>query len=338
MKTLEQIFTLENLYDTHKRCRCSKQYKTEVINFELNLAKNLCSIRDDILNRTYAIKKYRKMTIYEPKERKIDWLSYRHRIVQNCLCEHLLRPVLDKKFIKENSACRIGKGTDYARKRFRFFLNQYKKKFGSKGYVLKADFTKYFASINHNFLKAELAKIFDEDILWLLYIYIDSVPENEGIPIGNQTSQWFALLYLNTLDHIIKEKYHIKYYIRYMDDLIILENDKNKLSTILNDLFMDAEKRLLKFNAKTQISAISRGIPFLGFNFYITTNKIVAKIQKNSRNRMRRSMRRNVYLFAFEFRNFNGYMSVVLNYHNYFTKNNCIHKTFFENEKIKNIV
>ena len=229
MKTLEQVFTLENLYETHKRCRKCKQYKEEVVNFELNLAQNLCNIRNEILNRTYSIKRYRKMTIYEPKERKIDWLSYRHRIVQNCLCEHILKPVLDKKFIKDNTACRIRKGTDYARKRLRFFLNEYKKKYGVEGYILKADFSKYFASINHNILKAELAKHFDKNILWLLYIYVDSVPENEGIPIGNQTSQWFALLYINAIDHVIKEKYRIKYYIRYMDDLVIIDNDKNKL-------------------------------------------------------------------------------------------------------------
>ena len=94
----------------------------------------------------------------------------------------------------------------------------YYRKNGAGGWVLKCDVRKYFYRINHDVLKTQLRRLIkDRDVLWLLDMIIDST-EGPGIPIGNHTSQWFAILYLSDMDHMIKERLGIKYYGRYMDD------------------------------------------------------------------------------------------------------------------------
>lgn len=321
MKTLEEVFSLENLYKTHKRCRCCKQHKREVIQFELRLGQNLIKIRNEILNHTYTIKHYRKMKIFEPKERLIDWLPYKHRIVQNCFCEYLLKPVFEKKLIYDNCACRINKGTDFARKRLKLFLNKIKKN-NKEIYCLKCDIKKFFPLINRNVLRQKLEKIFPNDIMWLLNVYLNTISSEKGIPIGNQTSQWFALLYLNDIDHKIKENYKIKYYIRYMDDILILHNNKNFLKEKLKLLIKDVSKHDISFNNKTQIYNSTQGIPFLGFVYKIKQQKIITNTNKNSYNRIKRSMKRNLFLYCNNLRNFQEYCSVLLNYRHYFKYNN----------------
>lgn len=327
MKTLSEVFSLENLYRTHKRCRNSKQHKREVINFELNLAQNLINIRNSILNKTYTIKRYRKMIIYEPKKREIDWLSYKHRIVQNCLCEHLLRPELEKRLIYDNCACRLNKGTDFARNRLKKFINECKKDCDEL-YFLKCDIKKFFPSLNHEILKQKLAKIFPKDILWLLYIYIDTTPQDVGIPIGNQTSQWFALLYLNDLDHKIKEQYKIKYYIRYMDDLIFIHKRKQELKKVLAFLIEQVKKEKLAFNNKTQINKLSHGVSFLGFIYSMRNNKLRKKLCCDAKKRLGRSASRNLLLYCTDFRDFNEYSAVLLNVKNYMKYNGVFAKNF----------
>lgn len=297
MTDYEKICDFENLYKAHKRARCCKSHKKDVILFEMNLSENLWKIKNSLENHTYKVSGYNKFMIFDPKEREIQALSYYDRIVQHALCDEVLTPFFDKRLIYDNAACRIGKGTHFALKRLTLFLQQHYKKYGANGYILKCDIRKYFPSIHHNVLKNQLQKIIpDKDILNLLFHIIDSFEHspNRGLPMGNQTSQLFALFYLDPLDRFIKEKLRIKYYVRYMDDLVLLSQDKEYLSDCLkimqkivnNDL-------LLEFNEKTQIFPLKNGVDFLGFHFYLTdSGKVVKKLRRSSKVRFKNRMKK----------------------------------------------
>lgn len=146
------------------------------------------------------------------------------------MCDEVLAPILDKKLIYDNSACRIGKGTHFAIGRVSKFLHDFYKKNGANGYFLKCDIRKFFDNIDHEVLRRKLATVIeDKQVLSLLYQIIDSfeVTSGKGLPLGNQTSQWFAIFYLDGFDRLIKEKLKIKYYSRYMDDYVLIHHDKD---------------------------------------------------------------------------------------------------------------
>ena len=254
---LEQIFTFENLYAAYKKCRLSKQHKGEVIRFETNLAQNIHSLINEILSRKYKIGKYKTFIIYEPKERIIEALPFRDRVVIRCFCDNVLIPKIDKKLIYDNAACRKTKGTAFAILRLEKFLrHEYLKEHNNNIYFLKCDISKFFQSINHDVLLNLLSRInFSDDEMWIIKKLIKEQPSSQdiGLPLGNQSSQWFALLYLNKVDRYIKEKLRIKGYIRYMDDMILIHRDKNYLKQTLKSIERICKDTLkLSLNKKTR--------------------------------------------------------------------------------------
>ena len=296
MTDYEKICDFENLYKAHKRARFCKRHKKDVILFEMNLAENLWKIKNSLENRTYKVSGYNKFMIFDPKEREIQALSYYDRIVQHVLCDEVLTPFFDKRLIYDNCVCRIGKGTHFALKRLSTFFQQHYKKYGANGYILKCDIRKYFPSIHHDVLKNRLQKIIpDKDILNLLFHIIDSFEHspNRGLPMGNQTSQLFALYYLDQLDRFIKEKLQIKHYVRYMDDLVLLSDDKDYLKDCLKSMQSLVNNQLkLEFNDKTQIFPIKNGVDFLGFHFYLTdSGKVIKKLRRSSKIRFKNRLK-----------------------------------------------
>ena len=121
--------------------------------------------------------------------------------------------------------------------------------------------------------------------------HIPLYKKGKGLPIGNMTSQIMAVYYLNGLDHFIKEKLHIKFYVRYMDDGILLSNDKEYLKYCLKKIEEMVSMYKLKLNDKTKIINVSKeGLDFLGFRFYIWNNKIIMKVRKDTKKRFKRKM------------------------------------------------
>lgn len=142
-----------------------------------------------------------------------------------------------------------------------------------KIYCLKCDISKYFDSINHQVLFSLLQrKIADQKVLWLIRIIIESSNKEsgKGIPIGNLTSQLFANIYLNELDQFVKHKLQRKYYLRYMDDFLILYFDKKKLHQIKEEMKRFLWRRLgLELHPKkANIFPAEKGIDFLGYKIY----------------------------------------------------------------------
>lgn len=296
--TFEQIISFDSLLAAHQRARLSKQHKREVIEFETHLSQNLWALHYDLKYHKYKIGEYRKFMIYDPKEREIQAIPYRDRIVQHSICDNLLIPLLENHLIDANCACRAGKGTDYAIKLLRSFMAKHYKKHGSSGYFVKLDIKKYFPSISHEVLYQKLSRFdFDDDTVWLLHTIIDSYGTEKGIPMGNQSSQCFALLYLDRIDRFIKENLRVKFYVRYMDDMILLLDDKNSARNCLEVLRDEVEKEKIDLNPKSAIFSAKNGVEFLGWRFFFDNRgKIVQKIKAQSRRRSIQKFKMNLYL------------------------------------------
>lgn len=293
----EILYDFDKLYEAYKKCRRGKTGKTEVILFELNLTEELVKLQEELKNKTYHVGEYYRFIIYDPKQREIQALPFRDRIVQHNLCDNILAPLLERHLIYDNSACRKGKGTHFAMNRLTGFFREYYKKYGSDAYILKCDIRKYFDSIDHKVLKTKLMRIIkDKDMFELLENIIDSyeTEPGKGLPMGNQTSQWFALYYLDGLDRLVKEKYRMKYFTRYMDDCIILCKDKDDLKQCLEGMKAYVEEDLLlNFNEKTQMTTMKNGVDYLGFHFYLTdTGKVVKRLRTKSKRRWKRRLKK----------------------------------------------
>lgn len=294
---LEEIFNFYNLYNAYKNCRKSKQHKGEVIRFEANLAVNITKLNKELITKNYKLGKYKKFYIYEPKERLIEALPFRDRVMVRCFCDVSLKNKIERKLIYDNCACRKGKGTAFAIERLHKFLKmEFFKEYNNDIYFLKCDIRKYFPSINHNILIKLLEEIdFSDDEMWIIKKLIKEQPDNAsiGLPLGNQSSQWFALLYLNKIDHFIKEDLKIKYYVRYMDDMILIHTDKKYLSKCRKKIESMCNSLLdLQLNNKTQIGMVKNGIDFLGYRHILTkTGKIIIKLRYSSKHRMKKHLK-----------------------------------------------
>lgn len=298
-KEFLDIISFENLYKAHRRSRLGKRGKKEVIEFEMNLSENLWALHYDLLYGKYQISGYHRFMIYDPKEREIQAISYRDRIIQHSLCDNFLIPILERRLFYYNVACRKNKGTALAVSALKRFMLKHYKKYGKSGYFIKIDIKKYFNSISHKILKNKLAGLpVANDVQDLLRVVIDSYEHTpgRGIPMGNQSSQCFALLYLDCVDRLIKEKLQVKYYVRYMDDMVLIVPDKEYARMVLNAVKTEIEEQGLDVNPKSQLIAFKNGIEFLGRRFLIGSDgKIIQKLKKSAKQRIIKKVRRNVY-------------------------------------------
>ena len=297
MHGYDSMYNFQNLYNAHLAARRGKRYKTDVIQFEMNLAQNLCILKESLADRTYTPQGYFHFTIHDPKTRLIYAPSYADRVVQHCLCDNIIMPTLETRLIYDNAACRLDKGTHFSLYRLSGFMRRHYSRFGANGFFLKCDVHKYFETIDHAILKQKLLRVFDDsDSLTLMFRIIDSFENTpgKGLPLGNQTSQWFALLYLDAVDRLIKEKLGIKHYVRYMDDFVLLHNDKAYLQECLCKVKATfKEDLLLDLNKKTQICPIKNGVSYLGWHLYLTdSGKVVRKLMTSAKNRTKRRFRR----------------------------------------------
>ncbi len=297
-----KICDFENLYRAYLVSRRSKRRTGEVIQFEMNAGPDIYRMHEELSTQTYRLSGYYHFTIHDPKVREIYALHYRDRILQHCLCDNVLAPYFERHLIYDNAACRKGKGTLFAINRLSGFMHDHFREHGTEGYFLKCDIRKFFDSIDHQILKNRLSEIVDDPrTLQLLFQIIESyeVRPGKGIPMGNQTSQWFALYYLDSLDRLVKEKQRIKYYTRYMDDCILLHHSKGMLQQTLAEMRDSVETIGLSFNEKTQIFPIAHGVEYLGWRFYLTeTGAVVRRLKKHSKFRWKHRLRKLKKLYA----------------------------------------
>lgn len=266
-----QITSFDNLYQAYMEARRGKRYQPDVLDFEWNLEENLIQIQNELIWHTWTSGRWREFYVYDPKKRLICAPPFRDRVVHHALVR-TIEPLFERKFIFDSYACRKGKGIHAAVQRLQYFLRRAQRNWG-RVYVLKGDVSKYFPSINHDRLLQILARtIRDRDVLWLCEQIVKQCGFTaRGIPVGALTSQLFANVYLDRLDHYIKDNLGIKYYIRYMDDFIILGQSKQSLRNLLHEIetFLACELCLM-LNPKTAISPASRGVDFCGYRTWAT--------------------------------------------------------------------
>jgi len=206
----------------------------------------------------------------------------------------VLYPQITRSFIRDNCACQCGKGVDDALNRMNVHLRRYFLKNGSNGWVPKCDIRHYFAETPHTVAKAAIRKrLTDQDAAAYTDMIIDSFGGEVGIGLGSQVSQITELAVLDDLDHFIKERLRIKHYIRYMDDFVLIHNDKDVLQTALKEIRLRLAVIGLTLNQKTQIFPLKQGLLWLKWRFLLTdTGKVIRLICRQSVVRERRKLRR----------------------------------------------
>ena len=316
------------MYD--KRIKNNTKNKAKLSRFEYNYVSNIVYIKNVLNDKNYSPGRYNIFIIREPKVRLIMSQNVIDKIINHMVSEYFLVRIFDKTLINENIATRSNKGTHYGIKLLKKYINELKDdefyilKFDISKYFYNIDHNiiknilskkikdkdalnllfKIIDSTDYNYVnkrikvlkKQEIDKILNSNCLDKdkLIKDIEKIPEyktGKGLPIGNMSSQFLAILYLNELDHFIKEKLNIKYYIRYMDDGIILHKDKEYLKYCLDEIIKMLDRYNLKLNNKTQIVNYKEGFEFLGFRYYIKNNKLIMKVKNQTKRKFKRKMK-----------------------------------------------
>lgn len=289
----DTICSFENLYMAYKKAKAGKKFNGSTARFEMMSLEGVHLLKEQLENQTYKMAPYNEFKIYEPKERVIQSCSFKDKVVQHCLCDNVLHPVLSKQFIECNYAGQIGKGTLFGMDKLREHMESHYYYHGIDGWILKCDITKFFYQIDHEILKDIVDYHFpDEYLKWLNHLFIDST-EGKGLPLGNQVAQVYALLLLDCMDHMITEELGIRCYGRYMDDFYLIHSDKEYLKNCLNVIAEMVSSLGLSLNGKTQIVPFKKGLRFLGFHHYMTKDgKYIRKISGENKRRIKKKLRR----------------------------------------------
>lgn len=289
----DKCLTFKKMLEAHERAKVGKSNKSEIIIFEMDLENNIIKIIDDIKYNRYKFGEYREFKVYEPKERIIKSLPYRDRIVHQWFVEEFIKPYYYPRFINDTYACLDLRGTHKAVESLQIKMRKMQKKH-NEYYVLKCDIRKYFYSIDKNILIKILSKkISDKKVLNFAKVILNDGVDI-GIPIGNYTSQYFANIYLNELDHFVKEELRVKNYIRYMDDFIILVKEKEEARKLYYIIQNFINSRLnLQFNSKSSYFKSRKGIDFCGYRIYETH----ILLRKRFKNKVNKSIRTWNYLY-----------------------------------------
>ncbi|MBI3824417.1 MAG: RNA-dependent DNA polymerase [Candidatus Rokubacteria bacterium] len=305
-----RITSFENLYEAFRRARKGKRCRADVAAFEFDLESNLLTLQRELLTETYRPGGYRNFVVREPTERTISAAPFRDRVVHHALCR-VIEPLFDRVFVPHSFANRTGKGTHRAMDRCRSLIGRYR-------YVLKADVSKFFPSVDHEILYALLVKrVRDAPASRLMRLILDSgagvladeyrmtwfpgdtllgpLGRARGIPIGNLTSQFWANVYLHELDRFVVGSLGRDAYVRYVDDFLVFGDDKSKLHELRCRIeeFL-ATLRLTLHPRKTRVFPVTAGVPFLGFVHY----RRHVRLKRDGVKRFVRRMRRYQRAFA----------------------------------------
>jgi len=274
----KKIYSYDNLYLAYRRARKGKSKMPYVKEFEENLENNILELRLELITFNYCPRPLDNFILKDPKTRKISRSHFRDRVIHHAIV-NVIKEIFEKRFIHDSCANQIGKGNIFSIKRLEKFSRKVTKNFTSEAFCLKADIKHYFQEVNHDILLTILnKKIRDKNFVWLIRKILENSsksekhkPNDKGMPLGNLTSQFFANVYLNELDYFIKHELKASYYIRYVDDFVILHKDSRKLKEWMKSIIKFLMKKLnLELHPqKSKIFNLSKGVDFVGFrNFY----------------------------------------------------------------------
>lgn len=314
------IFTFEKLYRAYLDCREHKRETINALEFEWNLERNLFKLQKELETKTYSPGRSICFAIKDPSPREIFAATFRDRVVHHLLIKEI-ENIGERKFIFDTFSCRKNKGTHLAVGRLKNFIRKATKNYTQKAFYAQLDISGFFMSIDHNILYSLFEKLvskqnkppqWKKDVLWLAKVIIFNKPTKNyyikgdvslfnfvpprkslfnsgpyrGLPIGNYSSQFSANLYLNELDQFIKRGLKCRYYVRYVDDLVLLDKNEENLRNWKDKIHNFLKERLnLKLNLnKTKIQSVDKGIDFLGYfikpDCILVRRRIVKKLKE----------------------------------------------------------
>lgn len=323
--------------------------KRKIYNFEKNKLEYLIDIKNVLENNLYNGGIYNIFLIYKPKIRVVMSQNIYDKVINHYVARYILKIKLEKYLDNRNCATREDMGLSYAIKIFKKDLEHFKKY--NKFYFLKMDISKYFYSIDHEVLKTLIKDSLTKEEYNLLCIIIDSTDKEyinlkinkldynynlprynlgKGLPIGNMTSQFLAIFYLSKLHHYIKCNLRLKYYLIYMDDYIIIHEDKLYLKECLSKIeyILDKQYKLTLNSKKTFITDSKSGLTFLGYSFKIINKKTIIKLSYLAKKNIIKSLKRNKHLFYNNKINFEQLFSSYETYKNSYI---FLNKDFIQN-------
>ena len=290
---------LSELFEAYFDCRKTKRNTINALAFELDYENNLIRLCNEINSGTYQPGKSIAFIVNKPVKREIFAADFQDRVVHHLIINKL-NPLFEKKFIYDSYACRAGKGTHSGIQRVNRFIRQCSQNYTRDCYILKLDIQSFFMHIDKNILFGKLCKFINNNYqgtdkiliieLCSKIIYNDCTknclvkgnkkkwkdlprskslfhsPENYGLAIGNLTSQVFANFYMDTFDHYIKHDLGIRFYGRYVDDIVLVHPDKEYLKSLIPLLsnFLLSRLKLKLHPKKIYLQHYTKGIKFLG--------------------------------------------------------------------------
>ena len=292
--------SLDELFAAYYECRRNKRNTINSLAFELDYESNIVQLCNEINTGRYSIGRSIAFIVDKPVKREIFAADFRDRIVHHLIIRKL-NPLFEKEFIYDSYSCREGRGTLFGIDRLKGFIRKCSRNYKDDCYILKLDIRGFFMNIDKDILKEKLTIFIEEKyegndkdiILYLCNAVVSNnparnciikgrksdwnglpddkslfrTPVNCGLPIGNLTSQIFANFYLNDFDHFIKHDLNIRYYGRYVDDFVIVHNDK---SFLLNEAVPRIKEFLLEklhlrlHPQKIFLQYYSKGVKFIG--------------------------------------------------------------------------
>lgn len=296
---LNQGFSLEAVFEAYFSCRSNKRNTINALAFELDYESNLIHLWKELNDGSYQPGKSIAFIVHKPVQREIFAADFRDRVVHHLIINKL-NPLFEKEFIQDSYACRVGKGTHHGINRANKFIRKCSRNYTQDCYVLKLDIEGFFMHINKGILFSQLRKFIEtkykqnnkELILGICHKIIFNSskenciikggaknwkglpnnkslfhsPPNFGLPIGNLTSQIFANFYMSAFDHFIKKELGIRYYGRYVDDFIIVHENKEYLKALIRIIssYLNNNLQLKLHPKKIYLQHYAKGVKFLG--------------------------------------------------------------------------
>ena len=307
----DKLFNFQNLYRAYLDCRRHKRKTYHAAKFEIKFESELLKLEEELQNHTYELGRSICFVVEEPSLREVFAATFRDRVVHHLLY-NFLEPVFEPKFIDQSYACRKNKGIHESLNDLQGYLGKITKNHRRKAYYIHLDIKGFFMSLNKEILFRLISnQIKNPELIWLtkLIIFNDPiknfiskgnrslfdkipphkslfhVPENQGLPIGNLTSQFFANVYLNELDQFVKRKLKVKYYLRYVDDLVLLSESQEQLRRWRKkiDHFLKETLKLQLHPNKNKYGSVYQGIDFVGYivkpNYILSRKRVVGNLK-----------------------------------------------------------
>ncbi len=300
------LISFENLLKAFQKAARGKRSNPIVADFENNRERYIFTLQHRLANKSYRPAGYRSFRILDPKPRLISAAPFHDRVIHHALC-NVIDPIFERTFIGDSYANRKGKGVHKALDKAQKLMRQYP-------FVLQCDIRQFFPSIDHQRLFLIVRrKIADPNVLWLVrailkggekilrseydMVYFpgddfSALNRPRGLPIGNLTSQLWANVYLNDLDQYVKRQLKCQAFVRYVDDFLLLAEEKKQLwewkRAVREYLY---SLRLVLHEGSSTVYPVTNGIPFLGFRLYPAKRRLKTRNARLFEKRLRRYQR-----------------------------------------------